>query len=324
MKAYLLTVLLALGSCGQAASPSKAAEPAPPVETAAAPTEVKSPPLVAGKATKVRANSWEGWSADESGDPRTYRIGELTLTFGSLTTETDSYGKRSYGIGLLLEAPGMDPLRFSDDEVSAITSFGVGRLDMTRPDPQLLLGIYTGGAHCCTRYVLFTPNGKTWTQSDLGIVDKSMNDWPEDRNHDGKPEMWIGDDSFNYAFASYAGSRAPYAFWQIEDGKVVDVSADKGFARLYRAYAKDAEVDCRKHDNGACAGFVAAAARAGDFDRAWKVMLDSYDRDDDWTLPTGCKVDLVEYQCPEGQEITYANYPDALRGFLEDNGYIPR
>lgn len=326
VKAYVaalpLMALLAFGGCERPPAAPKAA--AAKAEAPASPEPVAAKPLVAGQATKVRTNHWESWSADDEGDPKTYRIGEVTLTFGALKTETDSYGAHKSGIAVLVEAPGMEPFRLNDDGTMALASFGVGRLDMTRPDPQVLLGIFTGGAHCCTRYVLLTPNGKTWVQTDLGMVDKAMNDWPEDLNHDGKPEMFIGDDRFNYAFASYAGSWAPYAFWQIEDGKVVDVSADKGFARLYRTYAKDAEVDCRKHDNGACAGFVAAAARAGDFDRAWQVMLDSYDPKDDWTLPTGCKVAPVEYECPKGQEITFTNYPDALKGFLKDYGYIPR
>ena len=53
-------------------------------------------------------------------------------------------------------------------------------------------------------------------------------------------------------------------------------------------------------------------------------MLRSYYRDFEWPLPPGCEIDPGEGLCPDDQQVEYDNYPDALRAFLIDLGYIPR
>lgn len=297
--------------------PAAVVTPEPAAPVAAKPPMPTRPRL-------ARADRWLQWRADEDGDPQTYRIGEVSLTFGAMEQTTDSYGVHKSGTAVLVQAPGMTPYRLSIEGSMGSANFGVGRLDRSRPGPQVLLGVFTGGAHCCTRYVLLTPKGKTWTPLEIGEVDKAMDDWPVDRNGDGSPDMLIGDDNFNYAFAPYAGSWAPYVFWQIEDGRVVDVSDDRRLARFHRRYMNDALVYCRQRQNGACAGFVAAAARAGRFDWAWQVMLENHDPGNPWSLPPGCQAAPVDGQCPGGREIVYRTYPEALRGFLQDLGYIPR
>ena len=73
-----------------------------------------------------------------------------------------------------------------------------------------------------------------------------------------------------------------------------------------------------------CAAYVASAARLGRFDQAWSEMLRAYDRNSNWPLPGDCRVALVDYRCPEGQRTEYADYPEALRAFLVQQGYIER
>jgi hypothetical protein len=76
------------------------------------------------------------------------------------------------------------------------------------------------------------------------------------------------------------------------------------------------------NQNGACAAYVAAAARVGRFQAAWAEMLHSYQRDSNWDLPTGCRVDDRNRGCPPADIIHYRNYPDALRHFLIRLHYI--
>jgi hypothetical protein len=151
---------------------------------------------------------------------------------------------------------------------------------------------------------------------------------PRDLDGDGVVDFRERDNSFLYRFASYAGSFAPLQFFNIVGNRAVDVSTRPGFGPTFRAAMNEARSACVEPGpdrNGACAGYVAAAARVGQFDAAWAVMLRSYDRDSDWELPTGCRVAPgPNGECPAASTITYSNFPDALRAFLARQGYIAR
>ena len=111
---------------------------------------------------------------------------------------------------------------------------------------------------------------------------------------------------------------------------VVDgVSRDVSRAPRYRAvFLKDMEKIrpyCAAGEWGACAGFAAAAARAGVFEQAWQFVLAHYSREPDWgeTLPEDCRVPAPhEFACPADQRIVFDSYPDALAWFLRKHGYI--
>ena len=80
-----------------------------------------------------------------------------------------------------------------------------------------------------------------------------------------------------------------------------------------------------RSSNGACAAYVAAAARVGQFDAAWAQMLRSFDRNADWDYPPGCRVAVHPGgECPAASIIRYRDYPAALRAFLLRQGYIRR
>jgi hypothetical protein len=121
---------------------------------------------------------------------------------------------------------------------------------------------------------------------------------------------------------------APPKIFNLVGNRAVDVSTRPGFRRLFRQAMNGARANCVQQEgerNGACAGYVASAARIGEFDAAWRVMLRSYDRASGWELPTGCRVRLnAGGGCPAGAVITYTNYPDALRAFLVQQGYLTR
>ena len=50
-------------------------------------------------------------------------------------------------------------------------------------------------------------------------------------------------------------------------------------------------------------------------------MLENYDGQHHWDYPKKCKVAVVDGHCPQGQEETFANFPEALSWFLVDTNY---
>ena len=74
--------------------------------------------------------------------------------------------------------------------------------------PQVIATHFTGGAHCCTIMKVLTFVDGRWETVNVGEFDS---DGPqiEDLNGDGVVELVGKDESFDYAFASYAESYAP-------------------------------------------------------------------------------------------------------------------
>jgi len=152
----------------------------------------------------------------------------------------------------------------------------------------------------------------------------------------------LSDDRFNYVFASHAGSWTPPLILNIVRGRVVDVSKESRYRSLYETDFSRTKAACETGEfnedgktyhteiNGACAAYVADAARLGRAQEAWSFMLAHYDQSNGGGgdlnlsfLPTKCFVPLVRYECPAGKEHTFATYPEALRWFLGENGYLP-
>ena len=188
---------------------------------------------------------------------------------------------------------------------------------------------YTGGAHCCFVVQLVIPNAGALRLVDLGMHDgEGVDERPIDIDGDGRLDFVFRDNAFLYRFSSYADSFPPPQITNVIDGEAVDVSERPGFRRLFEEFMADARSACLDRGgppNGACAGYVASAARLGRFDEAWTEMQRAHDRNSDWGLEYGCRVALAPSRlCPEGQKILHASYPDALRAFLVDQGYIAR
>jgi hypothetical protein len=86
----------------------------------------------------------------------------------------------------------------------------------------------------------------------------------------------------------------------------------------------NAETYCKQHGNGACAAYVADAARLGLRDKAWPVMVANWDRTTDWDWPVHCRAQVAAgADCPQADQQTFTNMRDALRAFLVDNGFPP-
>ena len=263
------------------------------------------------------------WSHQRRPRPVTYRFGDVLLEVRSVSEEglyaprvTVRQGRNRAVMTGAMASPSYEH------------KFGVGAFDR-RGTRFVLLQSFTGGAHCCNQMqaAIIGPRGIRVVE--IGTFDGGPDDaFPRDLDGDGVVDFVQRDNSFLYTFASYAGSFAPPQILNIVGNRIVDVSTRPGFHRLFREAMNEARPICLRPEvdrNGACAGYVAAAARSGQFDAAWAVMLRAYDRDSGWELPTGCRVTLhPQTGCPPASVITYSNFPDALRAFLVEHGYIAR
>jgi hypothetical protein len=100
-------------------------------------------------------------------------------------------------------------------------------------EPEAMLDLYTGGAHCC----LYT----TFFRYVDGQYVRRVHSWSNpgyrlrDLGSDGRPEFLTADDRFNYAFSCYACSGAPLLVQRYAQGKLVTVT--RRFPGLIRADA---------------------------------------------------------------------------------------
>jgi hypothetical protein len=100
-------------------------------------------------------------------------------------------------------------------------------------EPEALLDLYTGGAHCC----LYT----TFFRYAAGQYVRRVHNWSNpgyrlrDLGADGRPEFLTGDDRFNYAFSCYACSGPPLLVQRYAQGRLVNVT--RSFPKTVRADA---------------------------------------------------------------------------------------
>ena len=100
-------------------------------------------------------------------------------------------------------------------------------------EPEVLLDLYTGGAHCCvkTRLYWFDGSGYRSLVHDWGDLGYRL----RDIGRSPAPEFVSGDARFSFAFASFAGTVFPFRAWSFGDGALRDVT--RSFPRRTRADA---------------------------------------------------------------------------------------
>lgn len=267
------------------------------------------------------------WSAEANPNPIRYRFGDIQV---GVRPRADPQVGDLFAPVVTLEVPGRTPVVLEGIETrpSYEHEIGVGRFDRdgTR---FLILQSFSGGAHCCNVIqVALIPAQGPVSVVELGAWDGGPEDqMPKDEDGDGVVDFVQRDNRFLYAFSSYAGSLAPPQILNIVDGQVVDVSSRASFRRFFVEAMAAGREGCREgfEHNGACAGYVAAAARAGRFAEAWRYMLNNYERSSTWGTEDACRVDVDNPDsCPADQRVSFSGYPDALRYYLTEWGYLPR
>ncbi len=177
-------------------------------------------------------------------------------------------------------------------------------------EPEVLLDLYTGGAHCCsyTWIYRYTGTGYSGKQAIWGDVGYTL----KDLDGDGIPELNSFDDRFAYAFTDFADSWFPPQIWRYRAGVLTDIT--RSFPRIVSREARRAlrtyhRVSRKRDERGLIAAYVADQYLLGHPARGWKVvrsamrrgLLKGFGRFDSW---------------PHG-----AAYSRALRKFLRRNGY---
>ena len=261
---------------------------------------------------------WIDW--DSSQGPVDRRIGGYRIEVSSSVASGGLYAphiRLTDAAGLTTEITGVGT------GYAANAAFAVTRLDAKDPIPQVLVSLFSGGAHCCSALTVLESRGGQWRSYDLGSWDGDKTTIPRDLDGDGVKEFRFVDQAFLYAFASYAESWAPPVIQKVIDGRLQDVSKATAYRRLFEQSAAQSRTACLENSNGACAAYVAASARADRLDAAWAEMLNAYDQMSDWQLPTACRV-RTQGECPVGAEMTFSTFPEALQWFLGEHGYISK
>ena len=265
------------------------------------------------------------WSFARDGSPARYRVGDIELIFEG---HTDPESPDLVQALLTVAMPGAPPLRVEGATTPPGFDHRAAVGHARDGSPFVLFQSFSGGAHCCTEFTYIRPAGNRLEATSLGEWDGGpVDELPLDLDGDGRLDFVFVDNAFLYSFASYAESSAPPQILNVVDGERVNVSDRPGFRRLFEeAMMRDRRACLHPEGlspNGACAAYVASAARVGRFDEAWAEMLRAYDRTAEWDWPTGCRVRPVDGEtCAETDLVRYRDYPEALRAFLVDEGYI--
>ena len=179
-------------------------------------------------------------------------------------------------------------------------------------EPEVLVDLFTGGAHCCFFTVIFRWDGHGYRSSVAFWGDPGYS--RRDLDGDGRPELLTADDRFAYAFTAFAFSVLPVRVERYDHGQITDVTSHypwlvrREARRLWAEYLNDhrsREADVR----GLLAGWLADEYRLGRQDEGWRRIEAAYRRGE-LSAP---RVDPV---WPAGRK-----YLTALRAFLVKTGY---
>lgn len=238
-------------------------------------------------------------------------------------------GEDGHKVVTVVRADGLKPFVTEIDTYRL--AFGprvaIGKLSEADATPSAMLQTFTGGAHCCTVVTVVAPRGEGFQAVEIGTFDGGPPDtFPEDVNGDGVADFRFRDDRFLYVFAPYAGSWAPPRFLNVIGGKVTDVTFQPGFRDHLQGFASRAKAACTEPEetdpNGACAAYVAVQARLGAYGAALAEVKPFINRTEDAFLPTGCRIEAPDWNCPEDQQIRFTEFEPALDWFLKQTGYL--
>jgi hypothetical protein len=179
-------------------------------------------------------------------------------------------------------------------------------------ESEVVVDVYTGGAHCCTHSLLYRwrPGGERYERSTVGWGNQGYR--LGDLDADGRPELSSRDDRFAARFTAYAASATPVRIWRYKRGRLLDVTrtfpreVERDAAQLWRDYLRLRRTEAR----GLLAAWVADQALLGRADEGWRRLEEANRRGE---LGRGAKLDGY----PAG-----GRYLAALRSFLRRTGYL--
>jgi hypothetical protein len=228
---------------------------------------VRAAALAVGAALSVGGLSLSAASPALAND-----AGSITNAAGSVAA-TLEWDKADYGIAdprlfvvrdgvrydleiadICLEGCIVVPDDAADPDAAATSAVKVADLDGDG-EPEVLVDVFSGGAHCCVTARLLTFNGTGYTPKDIGYGDVGYT--LKDADGDGRPELVGFDPRFSAVFTAFAGSAFPPSVLRVDHGTTVDVT--RSFPKLVRADAAERLKDLRKARRGDDVRGVAAA-----------------------------------------------------------------
>jgi subtilisin-like proprotein convertase family protein len=179
-------------------------------------------------------------------------------------------------------------------------------------EPEVLVDLFSGGAHCCWLTVFFRYDGHGYLKTTHVWGDPAYQ--LKDLDGDGRPELVSADDRFAYEFTFYAASALPVQIWHFDRGVLIDVTSNypavvrKDAATLWSEYLQT------RHESGAdvrgvLAAWLADEYRLGLADQGWKKIDTAYAAGE-------VSPPRVDALWPAGKK-----YLTALRAFLAKTGY---
>jgi hypothetical protein len=178
-------------------------------------------------------------------------------------------------------------------------------------EPEAIVDLYTGGAHCCFLSVIYgySPAKDTYRHLTQDWHDPGYSLSNLDKK--GAPEFRSADARFAYEFTSYADSDFPIQIWHYEKGTMVDVT--RRFPKAVRQDASQWLADYDKfhsdHDmRGTVAAYVADQYLLGSSKKGWELA--------ETARKDGALKGTPGDPWPKGK-----GYIKELRKFLEKLGY---
>jgi hypothetical protein len=172
-------------------------------------------------------------------------------------------------------------------------------------EPEVILDFFTGGAHCCSYSLIYQYDADQKQYVESRAFWGNLNYRLKDLDGDGKLEFMTGNDSFAYAFTSYAGSGFPIQIFNFDNGKMTDVTRKypkqvyNDAYRYWRIYQQVIAEDATTDVKGILAAYLADKYLLGQQEDGWKRLREVYRGSD--------------------REEYFAK----LRDFLEKAGYNP-
>lgn len=165
---------------------------------------------------------------------------------------------------------------FAFDIPAGLSGFGqIGVYEMgDAAGPVLIVGAYTGGAHCCEQIYLVDLGQNDTTPIDAGMYDGGVI-YPVDADGDGKYEIVVPDPRFHYTFDCYACGAPPDAVFTLEGGNFVEISDRPQFRDLFVENFNYMSENCGAGEEwsaGVCAGLLGAAARLGIYEGTLAIL----------------------------------------------------
>ncbi len=120
---------------------------------------------------------------------------------------------------------------------------GLAVRDLDRDgEPEVVLDLFTGGAHCCAESLVYRyqPRRRRYVATLRGWGNAGYR--LADLDRDRRPELVSADDRFSAAFTAYAASARPIRIWRFDHGRLLDVTR-----RFPRAVEADAATWWREY-----------------------------------------------------------------------------